>query len=278
MDYKVELHAHSTASDGSSTPSELAALAYSNKIQYLALTDHDTTDGVKEAMERGRLLGIEVIPGIELSTIYNNESIHVLGYFKDSSYQDKDFQSFLKEMQDYRIYRAKKIIDNLKEFFNIKLDYDEVFKKARGVIARPHIARAIIDAGYSYSWEYIFNNIISKDSPAYVHNKNLSLKDGINMLKALNALVVLAHPVLIKNSPFQDIALSGFHGIEANYYQNTSEDTRNFIEFSKKNNLLICGGSDFHGNGKGDKKHGYIGEISPNQDDIKSFLKALNLI
>lgn len=277
MSFKVELHCHSTSSDGKLSPSELVALAYKNNIKVLALTDHDTTHGVEEAMHRGNLLDIKVIPGIELSTIYNNESIHLLGYFKDESYKDIKFQNYLQELKDYRVYRAKKIIDNLKSFFNIKLSYDEVFKIANGVIARPHIAKAIIDAGYPYTWEYIFDNIISKDSPAYVHNKNISVKEGIELLRSVNAVVILAHPILIKNTPFNEIAAFEFDGIEAVYYQNTPKDTEYFINYARNNNLLISGGSDFHGNGKGDLKHGHIGEISPSIEDINVLLTKLGL-
>lgn len=277
MSFKVELHCHSTASDGKLSPSELIALAYKNKVNILALTDHDTTEGVEEAIHRGELLEIKVIPGIELSTIYNDESIHLLGYFKDESYKDIKFQNYLQELKEYRVYRAKKIIDNLKIFFHINLSYDEVFKKANGVIARPHIAKAIIDAGYPYTWEYIFDNIISKDSPAYVHNKNILLKDGIELLKSVNAVVILAHPILIKNTPFKEIAAFDFHGIEAVYYQNTPKDTEYFINYAREHNLLIAGGSDFHGNGKGDLKHGHLGEISPSIEDINVFLAKLGL-
>lgn len=276
MSYKVELHCHSTASDGKLSPSELMALAYKNKLKLLALTDHDTTQGVEEAVERGNLLGIKVLPGIELSTIYNNESIHLLGYFKDESFKDKGFQNFLQELKDYRVHRAKKIINNIDIFFNIKLNYEGVLKAANGVIARPHIAKAIIDAGYPYSWEYIFHNIIGKDSPAYVHNKKIQVKEGIELLRSVNALVILAHPVLIKNTPFEEIASLGFDGIEAIYFQNTPKDTEHFINYAKSNNMLITGGSDFHGIGKGDSKHGSLGEISPDIEYINALLKKLS--
>ena len=271
---KVDFHNHSTCSDGILTPSEMVERAYNNKVKYFALTDHDTVEGLNEASTKAKELGIYFIPGIELSTSYNNESIHILGYFKDNSYNNKDLICFLSDLKNKRIERAKKIIKKLKTEFNIEINYEDIKAKSNGVVARPHIARAIIDAGYNYTFDYIFNNFIGKNSPAYVPTEKIPTSFGINLLKKYNALVFLAHPVLIKKSKIDDFLHMGFDGIEAIYIQNTKEDTKNFINLAINNNLLISAGSDCHGNSKDDTKHGDIGNIVYNDNYLDSFISA----
>lgn len=277
MNIKIELHSHSSASDGVLSPSALIDLAHTRAIRVLALTDHDTTQGVLEAKKRAAKYNITLIPGIELSTVYKGETVHILGYFKDNSYMSKEFQLYLQELQEYRIFRVKKIIENLKLYFDINLDYHIILNSSKGAIGRPHIARAIIAAGYPYSFEYIFKNIISKESKAYVPNKEIQLQQGIDFLKKYGALVVLAHPVLIRKVPFQEVALHSFQGMEVHYPRNSKEDTEKYLSFARENSLLVCGGSDFHA--IGDKKHGDLGEISPclDKEDVKKFLKQMSI-
>ena len=269
---KVDFHNHSTCSDGLLTPSEVALRAHKKNVEYFALTDHDTVDGLDEAMKKSKELGIHFIPGIELATSYNDESIHVLGYFKGDSYHNKELISFLKDLKDKRIARAKKMIEKLKTEFNIEINYDDVSKKANDIVARPHIARAIIDAGYNYTFDYIFNNIIGKDSPAYVPTEKIPTAFGVDFLKKHNALVFLAHPVLIKKSKVEDFLDMGFDGIEAIYFQNTKDDEKRFIDLAVKNNLLISAGSDCHGKLPGDTTHGDIGDIVYNDTYLDAFL------
>lgn len=276
MNIRADFHSHTTASDGKLEAKALIKLAKEEGLNFLSITDHDTTASIDTAMSEAKKLGIKFIPGIELSTIHNGESIHVLGYFRDDSYRNMDFQKFLKEMQEFRIYRAKKFVDNLDKFFNIKLDYEEVAKNAKGVIARPHIARAIIDKGYNYSWDYIFDKIIGKNSPAYVHNKKISVEEGISMLRDLNAVVVLAHPKLIKKTPVEEFMKLDFHGIEAIYYLNSEEEEERFIKLADTHNKVITCGSDFHGNGKEDTKHGFVGSVESPYSLIKPFLDLFN--
>lgn len=271
MDIRADFHLHTNASDGKLSPKELVQLAKEQDLKLIAITDHDTTDSLYEGILEGERLGIKVIPGIELSTIYNDESIHILGYFTDDSYKDSNFQNFLSEIQDYRIYRAKKILSNLDEFFNIKLDYEDVRNRAQGVVARPHIAKAIIDKGYPYTFQYIFDNIIDKNSVAYVQNKKISLNEGIRVLRDLNAVVILAHPKLIKKTSIEDIVKFNFHGLEAIYYLNSIEEQEKYINVALKNNKLISCGSDFHGI-ESDVKHGYIGSMDSTLKELEDFI------
>lgn len=277
MHLSGDLHTHTTASDGAFSPKELVIKAQACNVGIIAITDHDTTVGIEEAELAGSQLGIKIIPGIELSTMHNKENIHILGYFRDHSYKDSAFQAFLYDMKNYRSIRAKKIIDNLDRIFNIKLDFNHIYKNAEGVIARPHIAKAIIDAGYPYSWDDIFSTFLSNDSPAYVPNKRISVPEGIQLLKSKKALVVLAHPVLIKNSSWEELMNFDFDGIEAIYSQNSLEQTENLLYLAKKKNKLITAGSDFHGINPNDTKHGNLGSVKLTNHLLEEFISALKL-
>jgi len=272
-----DFHIHTNASDGKLSPADVVILASNVNLDIISITDHDTTEGLAEAIETSMNYNIKVIPGIELSTIHNNESIHILGYFRDNSYGKNEFQAFLSEMKNYRIIRAKKMINNLKKYFNIGLDFDKIYSNSHGIIARPHIAKAIIKCGYDYSWDYIFDNIISKDSPAYVPNKKLSIPEGINLLKEFNAVTVLAHPVLMKKSKIEDLMKFDFDGIEAIYPLNSKNETVKYIEIANSHKKIITAGSDFHGEGRIDTKHGELGSINLDSKRIKILLKKLNI-
>lgn len=269
---KVDFHVHSTCSDGLLTPENVVKRAYEKSVKYLALTDHDTVSGLDIAKAKAKSLGINFIPGIELSTNYNKESIHILGFFKDESYKDKKLINYLDELKERRNIRAIKMIEKLKEEFNIIIDKDKLFKKANGnVIARPHIAYEIIESGYNYTKDEIFKKLIGKDCPAYVPTTKISPEEGINILRKHNALVFLAHPILIKKSPITDFLSFGFDGIEGVYFQNSKEDEKRFINFALENNLLISAGSDCHGDFNGDTRHGDIGCMNLEEKYLKAF-------
>lgn len=273
---KGDFHIHTNASDGKYTGHDIINFAKQQCVDILSITDHDTTESVESTVEFGKKHGILVIPGIELSTLYYGESVHILGYFNGNSYKKDSFQKFLKNMNDYRKYRAEKITENLYRYFNIKLDFNKILQDANGIVARPHIAKAIIEAGYDYSWDYIFQNFIGEDSPAYVPNKKLHTNEGIELLKSTGAIVVLAHPVLISKSCIQDVVNLDFDGIEAIYPMNTEKDTKKFIEIAQNNSLIITAGSDFHGISKSDESHAdKIGAVHLDSNNIQIFLEKL---
>lgn len=277
MQIKCEFHCHSIASDGKLTPTEIIEIAKNKNLKLISLTDHDTTKGLKEASIAAKDLGIKFIPGIELSCDYKGSTIHLLGYFKDNSYTSKELQDFLQNLEDNRVQRAIQIVNNLKKYFNIQIDYKKVLENGKGVIARPHIAQTIIEAGYNYDFEYIFDKFIGDDSPAYVPNKKLDVRDGIKLLKKFNALVILAHPKLIKKVNVEEVLSFDINGVEAIYFQNTKQETNFFTTYAVKNNLLITCGSDCHGNSiNEDKKHGQIGDMDINSIHLNKFLDLYN--
>lgn len=274
---KVDFHIHTSCSDGVLSPIEVIRRANANSVKYLAITDHDTLSGISTAIEEAKKYNIKIIPGIELSTQHNDESIHILGFFKDANYKNKNLIKELEEIKNHRVIRAKKIIEKLKNNFNINIDFEQILKSSKDTVARPHIARAIINAGYNFDFEYIFNNFIGKDCKAYVPTLKLSTIDGIKLLKKYNCITTLAHPKLISNTNINEFLNMNLDGIEAIYFQNTLEETLNFIEFANKNNLLITSGSDFHGNVSTDTRHGDIGSVELPQAYLENFLAALDI-
>ena len=191
---KFDLHMHSTFSDGSLTPRELVNLVKKENLDYFALTDHDNIAGIEEATYYANKLGIKCIPGIELSTEHNGESIHILGFFKDENYKNPKLIKILDDLKENRLNRAKKIIENLDLFFNIKLDLNKLLKNSKEIITRPHIAKEIIASGYPYDFNEIFDKFIGFDSKAYVPLTRISTKEGI---KILNQTEIASHIHLI---------------------------------------------------------------------------------
>jgi len=272
---KGDFHLHTNASDGKLPPKELVALAKAENLDIIAITDHDNTFGVEEAIKEGNEIGVKVIPGIELSTRYNGESIHILGYFSRDSYNSNSFQQYLQDIQDFRIKRAEKIVFNLKKLFNIDLSLDNLLLLNNGIIARPHIAKAIIETGYPYTYDYIFDNFIGSTSPAYVPNKEISIEEGIEVLKSVDALTGLAHPVLIKNSPVEEILQFNFDCIEGIYPLNKPEDELRFRELAERYKKIVTAGSDYHGIEESDSQHGYLGKSVLQGLDLKIFLEKI---
>lgn len=273
---KADFHVHTSSSDGVLSPKEVVFKAYKNNVKYLSITDHDTVSGLDEALVESQKYDISFIPGIELSTQYNNESIHILGYFKDKSYSNQNFIQELDKIKNHRIIRAQKITKKLDDEFNIKISFEKILKESKDTIARPHIAKAIIDAGYDYSHDEIFDKFIGKDSKAYVPTLKLSTEYGINLLKKYNALVFLAHPKLIKNTPIEEFIKMNIDGIESIYYQNTTEETNYYLNIAKEYNLLNSCGSDFHGI-QNDTRHGDIGSMEISSENLSNLLEKLQI-
>jgi predicted metal-dependent phosphoesterase TrpH len=259
MESIVDLHTHSTASDGSFTPKELVRLARDIGLSAVAITDHDTIDGIDEALEEGRLSGIEVVPGLEISVDFETE-MHILGYFFGNNYLN--MAPVLKELKEHRERRNPKIINRLKELgFDISLE--EIEKKAGSkIISRPHIARALLEKGYVESINEAFEKYLARGRPAYFRKEKLLPEEAIKEIRRAGGLPVLAHPIYLGMDFGQlDLLLLklksyGLIGIEAYYSDNTVEDTVRCIELAEKHGLVATGGSDFHGRFKPDIRLG----------------------
>jgi hypothetical protein len=244
---RIDLHIHTTASDGSFTPSEVVEEAKRQGLSTIAITDHDTVAGVADAIERGRELGIEVIAGIELTTYYKDKRIDILGYQID--FNNQQLLEVIDNLQNSREFRARQILNKLSDL-GIDLDFDRL-KEISGDtgVGRPHIARLMVEEGYVQGMQEAFDNYLEDGGPAYVPKYQLKPEDAIKLIKDAEGLVVLAHPGIIADNEIVKklIACNGIDGIEVYYSKHTEEETNYYLSLAQKNNLIVTGGSDCHG-------------------------------
>lgn len=252
----IDLHVHSTFSDGSFTPSELVELALKKNLTAFALTDHDTVDGISEAIESAADADIMVIPGIELSTSYKNKDIHILGLNID--YKDEHFLNSIAEFKDLRNKRNTKMIDLLK---NQGFPISEKIISERfpdSVITRAHYATWLTENNYVASNDEAFKKYLSPGCPCYVAKTSLTPEKAIDIIHSAGGKAVLAHPLLYAFSSTEldnfvlMLAHNGLDGIEAIYSSNAWTDESHMKALADKYDLLISGGSDFHGTAKPD--------------------------
>ena len=171
---RADLHMHTIESDGRLTREELFKHASSRGVNMIAITDHDTCLHVEENFELAKKYNMHYIPGIELSTLYKGKNVHILGYFRDNAYESKTMLDYYKMIKKGREERAKQFVINLKKYFNIEISYDQLLKISHGIIARPHIAKAIIENYPEYSHNEVFDRFIGDHSKAYVPSTELT--------------------------------------------------------------------------------------------------------
>ncbi|RQD75423.1 MAG: PHP domain-containing protein [Candidatus Syntrophonatronum acetioxidans] len=243
----ADLHIHTSVSDGCLTPAEAVRVAQSINLKAIAITDHDTMDGVEEALEEGKKLNIEVIPGVELSTDYGRKEVHLLGYYVNSSH--KNFHTLLERLKESRHKRVTNIVKKLNGL-GCKVDVREVMKLAgeNGAVGRPHIARVLTEKGYVKDVQDAFDKFIGINAPAYVERYKLIPHDVIKMVIKAGGVPVLAHPGLIKDDDLiMQLIKEGLKGIEVYHPEHSYEDERKYQTLAFSHKLLITGGSDCHG-------------------------------
>ena len=251
----VDLHTHSTASDGTYTPSELIDYAHEKGLSAIALTDHDTVDGLSEALERGeKYPDLEVIPGIEYSTVRNGKDVHVVGLY--INYTDENYKKSLQSFIDSRIERNRKMCQKLTDA-GMPMTYEELVEENPGaVITRAHFGRLLLKKGYTTSVKEAFDRFIGDHCPCYVPREKITPQMAIEQILLAGGVPVLAHPVLYglgrdaMNQLVSEVADAGVVGIEAIYGTYTPQDERDMKALAEKYKLLISGGSDFHGDNK----------------------------
>lgn len=268
---KIELHCHTTYSDGRLLPRELHELAVKEGLSYLALTDHDSVKGHAEMEPLMKESGIRFIPGIELTTSKNGESIHVLGYWNNDGYRNPEFLRKLDDLHEARNERIIKFIRNLKTHFDLDIDYDALRRLNKGVLTRANLAHAVHREVPHLSFNEAFTAYLDKDSPAYIPNIMLTVDEGLSLLKKYGATAVLAHPVIYKKNTLEDLLNHEFDGLECYYFLNQEEMTRKSLDLARNRNLLVTAGSDYHGI-IGDQKHGYLGSMSFDPEILAPFL------
>jgi len=245
---RVDLHLHSTASDGSFSPAELVRKVAAEGLAIIALTDHDTVGGIAAALEAAREFpGLRLIPGIEISTDTPEGEVHILGYFIDHT--DCNLQAALEKMRSSRWERARQIVTKLGEL-GCPVDWERVLEIAGGgTIGRPHIAQAMLERGHVESFRGAFEQYISRDGPAYVEREKVTPSGAVELVVQARGLPVLAHPLTIPQ-PEQlatKLKVVGLIGIEAYYASYTAEDVQRLVSIADRYNLIATGGTDFHG-------------------------------
>lgn len=245
----LDLHIHTTASDGTATPEEVVRLAKKKGFSLIAITDHDTMDGVKEAMEAGKKYNVEVIPGVEISAGVDLE-VHMLGY--GMSPDHPVMVEMMEDMRQARIERMVRMIENLRNM-GIDITQEEVEALADGAIGRPHIARVMIAHGVVPDVRTAFRDYIGLNAPAYAERRKMTSEQVIRNIRAAGGVPVLAHGGLLRigevqmNQWIDAMVHAGLMGLECYHNAHTPAMERFLRNAAAKRGLLVTGGSDFHG-------------------------------
>ncbi|MCD8023910.1 MAG: PHP domain-containing protein [Candidatus Gastranaerophilales bacterium] len=256
---KVDLHIHTTYSDGAYSPEMIIDAALECGLNVIALTDHDNVLSYdiakKYADENGKK--IEIIQGVEINTMYKEYEVHILGYFPNVN--DSDFQAMLKFQQNARIYQAKEMITLLRKKEGIRIKFEDIKKLVApmGSIGRPHIARAITNAGGTGSVMEAYAKYINDESPVYIKRKTVSPHDACEIINEAGGIPVFAHPidVEISDTLAKELINYGLRGIEAYHRKHSPAVVEYYSTLAEQYGLIITGGSDFHAPSQG---HGTI--------------------
>jgi predicted metal-dependent phosphoesterase TrpH len=248
----VDLHLHTTASDGVMTPSEIVRYAKSKGLQAIAITDHDTIEGLEEGLSEGRKIGFEVIPGIEISAEHSPGSMHLLGFFIDIHHALLNEK--LGYLQKARAERNPKIVEKLNRL-GIEVTYEEVLKASGGgQVGRPHIAQVLFEKGYVRSFQEAFERFLGKGAQAYVEKFRFSPKESIHFIREAKGIAVLAHPNTLKMNGYSELEnlvlqliKEGLKGIEVYYPEHNVLEVAKYKALSERHGLLMTGGTDYHG-------------------------------
>jgi predicted metal-dependent phosphoesterase TrpH len=242
----VDLHTHTRASDGTLAPLDLYAKAKELSIRFLAVTDHDSTEGLKEILKHHPVDSpMRIIPGIEMSA-EGDMACHLLGYFIDI--EDEGLQKRLAALRQSRLGRIEAMVKRVNEL-GFSVDYDHVVRLASGgSVGRPHLADAMVEKGHVRTRKEAFERFLKKEGPAYIPGTGLSAQECIALIRSAKGIPVLAHPSYYTNNELlQKLAQAGLMGIEVYYPEHSNSLVRRYLEMAKDNQLIATGGSDFHG-------------------------------
>jgi hypothetical protein len=253
----VDLHIHTTVSDGTLTPEEVVEYAHREELAAIGITDHDVTEGIEIAIEAASKYGLEIVPGVELSSDYEKKEVHILGYYMDC--KNEKFQKKLVLFRKARYERAKEMVRRLKSL-RMEIDFERVEEIAgRGAIGKPHIAQVLVEKGYVSSipgaaWKYL-----GSGGPVSVPKYKLKPSEAIDIILKAGGIPVLAHPAGTKvDELIPQLVKDGLMGLEAYDAINPPSIAHYYISLAKKYGLLITGGSDCHGKVKGGIRIGKV--------------------
>ncbi len=261
MEELVDLHLHTLASDGRLSPTELVNLIASKGVKVAAISDHDTTEGIKEAVRAAQAHdGLEIIPAIELSTDIPGDEIHMLGYFLQ--YEDDEFQAILRRFREGRLERGRMMVEKLASLGK-PVDWERVQEIAGdGSVGRPHIALAMVEAGYFEEPKEAFYEYLGRNGLAYAERQKMTPEEGVEMLAKVGGPAVLAHPANLEDldTKVAQLKEAGLVGMEVHYSMYSQETIQRLLAVAQRHDLIPCGGSDYHGLGNtGELEPGLLG-------------------
>jgi 3',5'-nucleoside bisphosphate phosphatase len=248
----VDLHIHTTASDGVMSPSEIVRYAKAKGLQAIAITDHDTIEGLEEGLLEGERIDFEVIPGIEISAEHSPGSMHLLGFFLDIHHPTLNER--LGYLQKARAERNSKIVERLNRL-GIELTYEDVLKASGGgQVGRPHFAQVLLEKNYVGSFQEAFERFLKKGAPAYVDKFRFTAKEAIHFINEARGVAVLAHPNTLNMNGYSELETlilrlieEGLKGIEVYYPEHSPLEVARYKTFAERYGLLMTGGTDYHG-------------------------------
>ncbi len=255
MTAMIDLHTHTTASDGTLSPGALIDLAAAKGLRAVAITDHDTVAGIPAALKRGKQHGVVVIPGMELGVRWDGHGqMHILGYHID--YQHAYLLERLAWLRARRRERAEQIVKRLRAL-GLKVTLDRVLELAgNGAVGRPHVARVLLEAGHVKSISEAFERYLSPGAPGFLEKIQFTSHEAIELICSSGGVAVLAHPATLKLSPqglqacVEELIGEGLLGIEVYWSKHHSAETSQYKELTARYGLIVTGGSDFHGENK----------------------------
>ncbi|MEG2542650.1 MAG: PHP domain-containing protein [Christensenellaceae bacterium] len=244
----IDLHMHSTASDGTDTPQEIITKCHKLGLQLSAITDHDTIDSQAEAIDTAKRLGVAYITGTEFSAIYSGE-LHILAYGIDL--KNQALVTMFEELRESRVQRVHAILERLQKR-NMNISFEDVERFSSGnTLGRPHVALALIDKGYASDLQDAFNQYLNENGLCYVQRRKLTPKQTIDLILNAGGVPVLAHPKFIRTDSLfntvKEMKDMGIMGIEAYYPAHTDTDISKYLNIAKELDLLVTAGSDYHG-------------------------------
>jgi predicted metal-dependent phosphoesterase TrpH len=251
----IDLHSHTAASDGTFSPPQLVDEAVRSGVRILGITDHDTFSGYDQALPLAHRAGLELICGIELSTKLHGHSVHLLGYFLEPLLKPGGFRVFrtwIGDLQASRRERNVRLIARLREL-GLDITLEEVQKRGGGMTGRPHFAQVLVEKGYAGSQQQAFDEYLDESAKGYVTRREPEFAEAVGYIRGAGGIASLAHPIRIREdlpAVLPELCAAGLNAIEAYHSDHSPEQTGRYLELAKQCELLVTGGSDFHGAAK----------------------------
>ena len=268
---KIDLHMHTNYSDGQHTPEELIMKVKDAGIDLISITDHDTVDGIAESIEFGKLYGIEVIPGLEISSDIRDREVHILGYFFDPN--NPELEEYLKFFRAERIKRAARIAEKLNAL-GLNIELNDILDVAKNsAVGRPHIAKAMVKKGLVSNYFEAFSKYIGNGCPAYERKVHLSPRSAFKIISDAGGLSFIAHPGNLPDVIMVELIEAGLDGIEVIHPSHLPHQIKHYRGIVDEYFLLESGGSDFHGGDRNDYSN--LGKYTIGLSKVEAMRKQL---